>query len=703
MTLFFMDFNKTPFSRIAIPLILGIIFSIFIAIPLQISIAISFLFLISSIYFHYAKSSKKYLLSFFYGISLFLFCFFIGVFLSELRQVKKIQINENEEVEYIARITETIEEKENSIKTVLEIEKPSTDSSQIETFKTLVYFQKNQKALNLNFNDRIVLNAKISSIKNNGNPFEFDYEIYLARKGIFYQVYLKEEDFIYLEPDKAFSVYALADNLRSYLLNIFIQNNIKDEELSVLSALTLGYKAYLESDTKIAFSETGAMHVLAVSGLHVGVILGVLTFFFKAFSGNKVLRVIKLVSIIFSLWAFAFISGLSPSVLRAALMFSFVAFGDFSNRSGSIYNSLWGSALILLIFNPVNFLDVGFQLSYSAVFGIVSMQPIIYKSIYVPTKLGDFFWSLISVSIAAQLGTTPLCLMYFNQFPTYFILTNILVIPLAFLIIYSALALIVISKLAFISTWVAIVLNFIVKALNSWVHFIQELPFSSIQQMELELSEVLLLYLFIAFLFLFFAFQRKLFLRLSLLFLLISSSSNIYGNYKKAQTHYFVVYNINKASCFNFVSADKNILVCDSALAANTIPIEFAAKNFWTQVNTTYPNLEILENSNVISKSETAFSDENLFFYKNLKVGYLGEESPNNISYQKKIKLDFVIISKNCKFELAKIQTFYKAKKIILDSSNNLRQIKKREDEAKELKLDLHIVSKEGAFVYSFD
>ncbi len=697
-----MNFNKTPFVRLAIPLILGIILALYIEISVFISLTLLFLSLGFLTFFYFSPLSKKNIFSYFNGSLLFVFFFFSGMYLSEIREIKKATIDNETEYEYIAIIDETIDEKEKSVKTILKIEKNLSITFENHNYKVLTYFEKNASTLNLKYGDRLLIKARIQAVENAGNPNEFDYAAFLARKGIFYQTYLKSENLQILEHDKGNIVFALAHKARGNLLQIYKDYDIKGAELAVLSALTLGYKSYLDRETKSAFSESGAMHVLAVSGLHVGIILGILMMFFKPFTGNKKIRYLKLIIIIVSLWSFALLSGLSPSVRRAALMFSFVAIGDFINRPNSIYNSLFASASILLLYNPGNFFDVGFQLSYLAVFSIVALQPIIYRSIFIPTWLGKHVWTLASVSIAAQLGTMPIGLFYFHQFPTYFILTNIFVIPLAFIIIYLALALLLSSGFAFLAKIIAFVLNWVLFSLNYIVTFIKNMPFSSIKAMELQLFEVIFLYIFIVFLFSYFFLQKKIYLNLSLAFLLIVSTTNVFGNYYKSEKNHFVVFNIRKSTLINLATNTENLVVCDTTLKQNSNFIDFAADNFWIENNLPLADIfDVFETENI--KANSIHFKNDFILFKGKRIGILGYNDLRKFSTQKPIVLDLLILSNNSKIKMEEIEEYFSVKKIVIDSSNSLWRIEKWLEEAEKLNINLHIVASEGAFVWELE
>jgi competence protein ComEC len=335
----------------------------------------------------------------------------------------------------------------------------------------------------------------LNEISNGGNPAEFDYKKFMQNKGVFATAYSKGGEFIIIENNLGNFFIRNALKIRENLLNIYKYYGFQDREFGVLSALTLGYRDEVDPDTRQMFANTGAMHILAVSGLHVGIIFMILNVLLKFMDRSRKLMLLKSLLIILSLWLFAAIAGLSPSVTRSALMFSMFVVGKMIKRNASIYNIIFASAFILLLINPYNIMAVGFQLSYAAVLSIVFLQPYIYKLFIFEKWLPDKLWALLSVSIAAQLGTMPIGLYYFNQFPNYFFLTNILVIPLASIILYFAVTLLFTAHLLpFFGGFVAYYLKLSMKALLGGVSLINKIPYATTQDIYISTSQMIILY-----------------------------------------------------------------------------------------------------------------------------------------------------------------------------------------------------------------
>lgn len=375
----------------------------------------------------------------------------------------------------------------------MEISNPEKNSSG----KVIVYFQKDEIIEQLNPGEQIIFCSNPNRIKNQGNPFEFDYQSYMQRQGITHSVYLKTSDFKLLETT-SFNMYIFAERTRDLLLSILKKHRVTGEEFSVVAALTLGHRKELNPETRDYFASSGAMHVLAVSGLHVGIIYLIFTVLLSPLKRKKYGRTVFTLVVGLLIWIYAILAGLSPSVQRAAVMFSFILIGQNLDRPANIFNSLAGSAFLLMLFNPLIIFEVGFQLSYLAVTGIVLFQPLFYQ-LYVPeNRLVDKLWILLTVSLAAQLSTFPLGLFYFSQFPNYFWLSNFIVIPAATFILGGTFLLFLTSPLPVISNWIGLCIQKLTYLMLISLKGINSLPFALTDHISINTIQAVLLLLIIA-------------------------------------------------------------------------------------------------------------------------------------------------------------------------------------------------------------
>ena len=299
-----------------------------------------------------------------------------------------------------------------------------------------------------------------------------------------------------------------AARVQHYFSESLAEAGISGSEYSIITAILLGNKETLDTELRAHYNAAGVGHILCVSGLHVGVIFLILNFLLQPLDYSKKSRILKALILLFFIWIYACITGLSPSVTRAATMFSFVTFGNLLRRHTNIFHSLFASLFILLIINPLWLFNIGFQMSYAAVLGIVIFQQKLVALWTPKNKILTYFWNLMTVSVAAQLATFPLSVYTFGLFPNYFLLGNLSVITLSFVIVVSGVLLLIVSFVPYLSTWMAQLLTFEIKLMNHLTQSIGELPGAVTENISISWVQMLLIYLCILFFFLLFQ-QRK--------------------------------------------------------------------------------------------------------------------------------------------------------------------------------------------------
>ncbi len=681
--------HQTPFFRFVIPFIAGILFQIKFPIlnGVIIYIIASLLFVI--ILFTILKLTRNYSLNKFWGILIYLMLLFSGIQLTYLKQQSEFDFTKREHT-FIATIVEQPKETEKSVKTILRLKslKDSTYWNK-NNAQVICYFQKDTNTLQLNFGDQILAKAYINEVKNSGNPFEFNYKKYLKYKEIYYQTYIKSSNYSVLAHEKCNKVWQYSYKAQQTLLNIYKKQNISGDEFAVLSALTLGFKNDLTPELKESFSASGAMHILAVSGLHVGIIFIVLCKILFFLQKNKYGRIIQSTIIIFVLFSYAFITGFSDSVFRATTMFAFVSIGRMFNRQVNIYNTLSASAFLLLIINPYSIMNVGFQLSYAAVISIVFFQPKIYSLLSFKNTIPDYIWQLISVAIAAQVGTFPITIHYFNQFPLYFILSNIVIIPIAILIIYGAILLFAFSFSDFISHYISKGLEFVTYILNQNVSFIEDLPFSKIDNILFDGIEVIILLVLIFSISFFIIRKQYYFIKTSVLIFIGLLCYNIINNYKISENSIFVIHNIKGISAINLIDGKKSCFIC-SEKKNSSDAINYSVKPLWEKQKT---------NQIVTIGEEDKLKNFNSFSLKNIKILHLKNNQILNWKPFEKLKTNYIILSENAGVSIPELKTYFEFDKIIFDSSNSFYKIRTWKKECVNSGIKFHDISEDGAYI----
>lgn len=547
--------------RLAVALTVGILLGEFIFLKPFLFIII--LLLLTGL-FLFINQNYSYRLNVVFGIGVHLIFIGVGITLNSMYNQKPVFYAQGK---IFAEVTEILQEKPNSYQSVLEIKKVFRNDSVFETTeKIMVYFEKNERAQKLQPGEIIIFQQEPQFVQNNNNPYEFDYAGYLARKKIYRQVYLSEQTWKKTNIQANFSFLILAEKTRLRLLQIYGEQKLTETEYHVLSALTLGYKRGLDPEIKQTFSSAGAMHVLAVSGLHVGIVYIVLSFFLGFLRKQTAGRIIFVLLVILALWSFAFITGLSPSVKRAATMFTFVVIGGNIKRRPNIYNSLAASAFFLLLLNPNNLFEAGFQLSYSAVFGIVILQPRLVKIFQIKNKILKYVWELLTVSIAAQIATFPVTVFYFNQFPFYFWLSNLLVIPAVTLLIPLGLGLLAFHWIPVFSTGIALAAKSVLSTIINFLSFIENLPYA-VAEFSLSISGLVLLLSTLLAVLLFIETQKKKYFKTIFVSLALMAAISFVLEMKSLFRKEIIVYNQQDQMLLHLIRGKRNYVVSEGKLA----------------------------------------------------------------------------------------------------------------------------------------
>lgn len=331
---------------------------------------------------------------------------------------------------------------------------------------------------------------------NSGQNKNFDYKKYCARKQIYFQVFLKSDEYTVLEEDRMLFQRWLFE-IRDNILSILKKYVAGDKECGLAEALLVGYRNDMDKDLARAYSATGVVHVVAISGLHLGLIYVILRRLFSPMARKKWGRPLSAILMLAALWMFSLLAGGTPSVVRSAVMFSFVILGSLLTRRSSIYNSLAASAFILLIFDPFWLWDAGFQLSYTALASIVIYMKPVHGMLGVENRWAAPVWQLNAVTIAAQILTFPLVIYCFRQFPVYFLLSNFIAVPLSSLILVLEILLCAFAPIHTAAAVLGRIISALISFMNRSMEWISRLPFCTVEGIDTGLVQTLLLYLMI--------------------------------------------------------------------------------------------------------------------------------------------------------------------------------------------------------------
>jgi competence protein ComEC len=530
--------------------------------------------------------------------------------------------------------------------------------------------------------DSIKIGAELNVIgmlyKNKGsfNPNQFDYGKYLENQEIYAQVYANETQINIVGTQK--TIWSQFSNFRTKIIENLALSNFKKEELNILIALLLGQQQDISPEILKDYQYAGAVHILSVSGLHVGFILMFITFLLKPMSNSKRNAILKLVIILVSLWTYGILAGLSASVVRSVTMFSFVAIGIHLKRTVNIFHTLVVSMLLILLWKPSFLFDVGFQLSYLALFFILWVQPLLSNIWQPKNRIIQYIWDIVTVSTAAQIGAMPLSIYYFHQFPGLFFITNIIVLPLLGVIMIIGLIAIIIACFGIVPFVIAKPLEFLIEFLNYIIHWVATFEDFIIKNISFNKEMLVASYLVIIFGVLWFkknTFQR---LFLTLLSIISLQCVFIYTKFKAENTDEFIVFNAKKHS---IITERKKDLI---TVYSNDSILENIDNNLAIQSYLIGNFCKIEEKKNI----------GNLFYFKNKKILIIDSSSV----YLEKTKPDILIVINSPKINLLRVFESWKPEQVVIDGSNYKSYARLWEATCRKEKIPFHNINEKGCY-----
>lgn len=689
--------KTAPFLRLLLPLMAGIILQWYISFSFSFIIFSITCFAIAFLLFSFLAIQFRYSFRFLQGIILqfLIACFAMAITCEhDIRRQDSWFGNQfNDSSSLIIRINEPMLEKTKSWKANGYVESVINGNAVVPSKgKLVIYFSKDSLFNSLHYGDRLVIHKTLQRIKNSGNPGAFNYERYAAFQQIFHTVFLKPGEWSLLKEKNIDPLKQFIFSARDHVINILRRFIKGKDELGIAEALLIGYKEDLDKDLVQAYSNAGVVHIIAISGLHLGLIYFMLDWLLARlplFKRSKVLKVLILLS---SLWLFALLTGASASVLRSAVMFTFIVTGKYFSKSSSIYNSLALSAFVLLCYDPYFLWDVGFQLSYLALIGIVALQRPIYRMVYLKQKWLNKIWELASVTLAAQIATFPLCIYYFHQFPNFFLITNIISVPLSTLILFAEILLLVVSWIPVAAIYTGKLITFLLLLMNKIITSLNRLSWSVWDNISANLLTTWLLYLFIAFVCEWLLKRDKNAFRLVVFCLLCFTGLQAFIQWQLRKQVKMVVYNIPRCQAMDFIFRDHFQFVGDSSLLQDAMLQNFHLKpaRISMQLTTKPGNLLNLHST----KNGWQFFEKKIMLLDSFLIYEPMAE---------KIKIDVLIISKNPSLTIAGIANAIKPSIIVFDSSNSLWKIAKWKKECLALALPCFSIPEQGAFVLEID
>ncbi|HEX8577030.1 MAG TPA: ComEC/Rec2 family competence protein [Flavobacterium sp.] len=670
-----------PLIKITAAFVLGLLVGFYFGINNSYIVFGILLALLLLLFFTYYQTQKAFSTSTYFGIAVVLFSFWAGVTNHFVHQ-------ENFRQSHFLHLDNIFLKPQNAEVTVKEKLKSSLyndrfvvvvakASGRACTGKLLLNIRKTAGNKKIEVGRKLLINGKIYPHKPANNPDQFDYGKYLSNKYIYAQMYVGIDE-IKTEGTIEKSILSYASNFRNTIIHNLEKSNFSKEELNIVIALILGQQQDISKEVLQDYQFAGAVHVLSVSGLHVGFILLFINALLFWLSGNNIGNGIRFVTILVFLWAFAVIAGLSPSVVRSVTMFTFVAAGMFLKRKTNIYQTLTVSILLILMVSPSFLFDVGFQLSYLALFFILWLEPLLAGLWEPKNKVINYFWKILTVSFAAQIGALPISVYYFHQFPGLFFLTNLLVLPALGCIM--ALGVIVMGMAAFdyvpkapivLLEWCIRVLNGVIKWIASFEQFI-------IKDIPLNFILLITSYLAIVSSIIWFkkpSYKRLIFVLSAIIILQISYFGTRYYNQNQQE---WIVLQAKKESLFMLRNGEKVTLYSKDSILKNNKQYR-AVQSYLTT------------NFSTVTKTEPL---KNVHYFKNNKILIIDSLGITPAYF----KPDIIVVVQSPKVNFDRMLQDYNPKLIIADGSNYKSYVALWERSCEKYKIPFHATAEKGFY-----
>ncbi len=672
------NFKSIPFFKILFPYVIGVLWFIQFGFFANIHLIcfLSFVLVLVSFLFYKFHKESSYLKKVLFICSTNIFLFFLAYEACFLYNEKN---NANHYAHFltthpqsfIATIDEVPVVSEKFVKLWVKVNTIESDGIwHYAEGRTIVYV-KQDSTLKLNVGNNLLINSKFSYVNEPKNPNEFNYKEFLESKNVFHTVFVERINISVLS-NSNFHLSQIGTYIKSQLVSILRNSELSQQAFSICSALLVGYDDEIDSEVMQSFSHSGTLHILSVSGMHTGVLYAVLIFLFSLIDKYDNYKKTKFVFVMIGLWLFVLVTGLSPSILRAALMLSLVLVGKTFYKQGNSYNTLLLSAFLLLLYNPYLIKDVGFLLSYCAVFGIMYLYPILQKLYFFENKVLQITWSGVLMSVSATVFTLPISLYFFHQFPIWFVFSNMIIIPISFLIMGAAALFLVFCKVTFINHILVYIINSSTTVMmwfaqltdNSNYGFIDFISFSKVDFCFLTM--VILLCLMIL--------STKSYKQLLALCLLVITwlSFSVVNNYNDSKQKEFVVFHIKRQSAF--------ALRVGHSVYGNFNSVQ--TKDFERFVK---PYLLNYSDLKMINVNTDAFKLDSTVILKSSSHTSIEQFNPS-----------YILVSNDNPIELT---TNYKTKPVIIvDCSNSYKFVKKLKKQCAQFDIPFYSVKESGAF-----
>lgn len=548
------------------------------------------------------------------------------------------------------------------------------------TGKILLNISRDTLTPPLDVGQNLAIAGEFRKINSPLNPYQFNYRHHMEKLGVYRQVNVGKAE-VYLRDEKIDDLQAMAGNIREGIISRLRTHDFKPDELAIIQALLLGQRQEISQEIYSNYAAAGVIHILAVSGLHVGIILLLLNRLLVPLERLRSGKLIKLVLLLILLWGFALLAGLSPSVVRAVSMFSFIAVGMQLKRRTSVLNTLFMSMMVLLLLNPGFIRQVGFQLSYAAVFSIVLIQPHFYNIYKGESRIIKYFWGLLSITLAAQIGVLPLSLFYFNQFPGLFFISNLVILPFLGLILGLGILVLILARIDLLPTILVDLFGWMIETLNGFVNWAASNERFIFENIGFTLLLCLVSYqLVIAFIYLLKAPKYR-----SLIVLLISViafQAALFYEKLFATNEEFLIFHKSR----NTVIAEKQNDILSLYHDLDAPPSSYS----FIKDYTTHQNIGFIQSGSL----------QNVIEWNSQKILRIDQDGIYDIPY---LVPEIIILTNSPQINMYRLLQLHRPQIVIADGSNYPSFIRQWKKTTEEMNIPFHATPLDGAYILKVD
>jgi competence protein ComEC len=599
--------------------------------------------------------------------------------------------HQGKDASFYAIAIEPAEEKQHSYKVIAELRQQFINGKSLSTRgRVLIYLRKgvnNDPAIPVTvYGSRIIFKKPMKPIKGYGNPGGFDYGRYCLLKGITHQVFLDEGEYRVLDKHTTSRLWNLIYRFRDKIIKT-IRKYIKGEkERGLAEALLIGYKDDLDKSLVQAYADTGVVHIIAISGLHVGLVYWLLLRVFYPLRRFKPIARVASVFVIAGLWIFSLLAGAQPSILRAAVMFTCLVIEKEVSARSSIYNSIAFSAFILLCIDPFWLFDAGFQLSYAAVVSIIAFMKPVYTLVFIKNKWLDQLWKMNAVTIAAQVFTLPLCLYYFHQFPNYFLITNFIAVPLSTIILFGEILLLTVSSIPPVAKLLGNTIEYLITFMNGCIELVASLSFATWENLQVSVLQAIILMIIAACIAIGLTEKSGSLIRGAMFFIALFFCLRSLSFLKCGNQQILIVYHVSRATAIDMVNGRRSVFFGDSLFYSNPQngPLFLQPARTLLRFST--------------SRYEKSINGSRFFVCGGKKIWFT--DTATVLQENKhKVEIDLLILSKNPRLYLKNIIRSVIINQVVFDGSVPTWKSRYWKKDCDSLHIPWHDVSTDGAFV----